>query len=90
MPVLATKLAVILNEYLPLKQGLRLSFAPISVISIILNEYLPLKQGLRPSLPNVKTSRALLNEYLPLKQGLRLGLRCTVCCAIVPSMSIFH
>ena len=38
----------VLNEYLPLKQGLRLKPAIVLIpAAIILNEYLPLKQGLR-------------------------------------------
>ena len=37
-----------LNEYLPLKQGLRLIIARASLKRPDLNEYLPLKQGLRP------------------------------------------
>ena len=36
-----------LNEYLPLKQGLRLFLQPLLTIRLALNEYLPLKQGLR-------------------------------------------
>ena len=37
-----------LNEYLPLKQGLRRRVPFIHVLFFRLNEYLPLKQGLRP------------------------------------------
>ncbi|EGC19843.1 hypothetical protein HMPREF9141_1717 [Prevotella multiformis DSM 16608] len=36
-----------LNEYLPLKQGLRLLYISIKLGELNLNEYLPLKQGLR-------------------------------------------
>ena len=66
-----------LNEYLPLKQGLRHN----SVYEVCfwalneLNEYLPLKQGLRPCLVEFVIIAPLLNEYLPLKQGLRLLLQ---------------
>ena len=37
-----------LNEYLPLKQGLRLHVTLSFALWFVLNEYLPLKQGLRP------------------------------------------
>ena len=37
-----------LNEYLPLKQGLRHTNPYFLKNDFILNEYLPLKQGLRP------------------------------------------
>ena len=36
-----------LNEYLPLKQGLRHISDVYVIVLSILNEYLPLKQGLR-------------------------------------------
>ena len=59
-----------LNEYLPLKQGLRPTKA--AVISLLpLNEYLPLKQGLRLKPSSLSSATSHLNEYLPLKQGLR-------------------
>ena len=38
---------VMLNEYLPLKQGLRLWYLHGGDTGQSLNEYLPLKQGLR-------------------------------------------
>ena len=60
-----------LNEYLPLKQGLRLRKFSLKSYLRSLNEYLPLKQGLRHD--NVThLDFYYLNEYLPLKQGLRL------------------
>ena len=59
-----------LNEYLPLKQGLRLEDTRANPCLILLNEYLPLKQGLRPAFACL-TPFTELNEYLPLKQGLR-------------------
>ena len=62
-----------LNEYLPLKQGLRLSNEE-SWGTLRLNEYLPLKQGLRPAFLVITFTFRILNEYLPLKQGLRLLL----------------
>ena len=78
-----------LNEYLPLKQGLRrfefLKFPPLAA----LNEYLPLKQGLRHIVRLVKVCKCFLNEYLPLKQGLRLGFF-DLMCKRPFSMSIFH
>ena len=39
----------ILNEYLPLQQGLRHKELAIDVNTTLLNEYLPLQQGLRRS-----------------------------------------
>ena len=36
-----------LNEYIPLKQGLRPSRDALRMSSAYLNEYIPLKQGLR-------------------------------------------
>ena len=43
-----------LNEYLPLKQGLRLRvLVPERTFGFRLNEYLPLKQGLRLNLVKV-------------------------------------
>ena len=38
---------VVLNEYLPLKQGLRPLADSLKSANASLNEYLPLKQGLR-------------------------------------------
>ena len=41
-----------LNEYLPLKQGLRPLILSVSKMDELLNEYLPLKQGLRQERPH--------------------------------------
>ena len=43
-----------LNEYLPLKQGLRQRNTRRRRVSPPLNEYLPLKQGLRLALKRVR------------------------------------
>ncbi|EGC86269.1 hypothetical protein HMPREF9303_1355 [Prevotella denticola CRIS 18C-A] len=51
MDMLTSGLWKALNEYLPLKQGLRLISKKQKNQKNILNEYLPLKQGLRLSLP---------------------------------------
>ena len=72
---------LLLREYLPLKQGLRLLKFNNIHNNMHLREYLPLKQGLRPTYLVVFINNGWLREYLPLKQGLRphgclLSTRC--------------
>ena len=62
---------VALIEYVPLKQGLRLTYVISYVILHRLIEYVPLKQGLRHlKVFNIRKGELLI-EYVPLKQGLR-------------------
>ncbi len=50
MRYLSNSFLFILIEYIPLKQGLRLSYDTSLIIMIMLIEYIPLKQGLRQSI----------------------------------------
>ena len=80
---------LLLREYLPLEQGLRLDQAIHIVIGVRLREYLPLEQGLRPIHSRVILCYKSLREYLPLEQGLRrfILINMLVCSN---SESIFH
>ena len=80
---------LLLREYVPLKQGLRLCSLFPRTSNQQLREYVPLKQGLRLANDELFEHKCQLREYVPLKQGLRRDHEFLMP-TVVASESMFH